>query len=278
MLATTISTRSDVNQWTEFDGIAEFYDHRPAYSAEAVAEINRRRPAGTSTADVAVDIGCGTGLFTRLLAERLAPSMQVVGLEPNADMRRRAVELGGGGERSIRYVDGLAEDLPFEDGSIQVVCAAGAAPRFDRPPFYREVARVLQPKGLLALVHNKFRYAESDFLPAYLALLESRVADYERDRRPNSRGTYEEVELEDELLQRPEFTDVARKSWLWRESFDRNAMRGLVLSSTVVQKAIKSDGHDGLVNEALALFDRYRDASGHISLPYQTEAIFASKG
>lgn len=262
-------------QWSDFTGLAEFYDYRPAYPREAVEEINAlllNEPAS----GLVVELGCGTGLFTRLLSQHLCRRQRIVAIEPNEDMRHRAAEITPA-DSGIEYIDGVAEMLPFDVGAVQVLAAAGAAPRFDRPRFYPEAARVLSPNGVLAFVHNKFRYGESDFLQIYLNLLENRVPEYRRDRRPNSEGSYDELDLSDELRHRKEFTNVTVKCWEWTERLDRRSFLGLTLSSTVVQKAIKSACQDDLTDKILSAFDSFTADIGYVELPYYTEGIFARR-
>lgn len=47
---------------------------------------------------------------------------------------------------------GTAEDLPFTDGSVDLVTAATAAHWFDQPRFLAEASRVLKSRGCIALL------------------------------------------------------------------------------------------------------------------------------
>jgi trans-aconitate methyltransferase len=58
---------------------------RPSYPAEAVEYVVSR--CGLGPRSPLVDVGCGTGISSRLFAARGVP---VLGLEPNADMRTQA--------------------------------------------------------------------------------------------------------------------------------------------------------------------------------------------
>lgn len=46
---------------------------------------------------------------------------------------------------------GTAEELPFPDGSVDLLTAASAAHWFDAERFIKEAVRVLKPRGCLAL-------------------------------------------------------------------------------------------------------------------------------
>ena len=52
-------------------------------------------------------------------------------------------------------VDGVAESMPLEDGSVDAVTVAQAFHWFDAPAAAREIRRVLRPEGRLALVWNR---------------------------------------------------------------------------------------------------------------------------
>jgi SAM-dependent methyltransferase len=99
-------------------------------------------PAGTS--DV-LEIGAGTGILTRLLAERVP---HVTAVEP--DDRMRAVMGASAPEVDVRA--GQAEQLPAENSTFDVVIAASAWHWVDEERAVPEVARVLRPGGRLALV------------------------------------------------------------------------------------------------------------------------------
>ncbi|MBL8794020.1 MAG: class I SAM-dependent methyltransferase, partial [Planctomycetia bacterium] len=72
-----------------FTGLAEIYDRsRPNYPGAALDHLERHCRLGPQS--VIVDVGCGTGISSRQFAAR---GWQVIGIEPNADMRRQAEQL-----------------------------------------------------------------------------------------------------------------------------------------------------------------------------------------
>lgn len=126
-------------------GAARYDRFRPVYPREILAAVVEAVATAPDIGPVA-DVGAGTGIFTRQLAQAL-PGLDVVGIEPSAAMRREAERSGG-----PRYVDGAAEALPFAAASVRGLTAAAAAHWFDRPRFYAEAARVLAPGGVLAIL------------------------------------------------------------------------------------------------------------------------------
>jgi SAM-dependent methyltransferase len=127
-----------------FGAVAGDYDRlRPGPSPEALDWLI---PAGARNA---LEIGAGTGILTRLLAERLG---HVLAVEP--DDRMRAVlssRLSEAGTK-VEVVAGQAEALPCPDASVDVVLAASAWHWVDEARAVPEVARVLRPGGRLSLV------------------------------------------------------------------------------------------------------------------------------
>jgi SAM-dependent methyltransferase len=96
-----------------------------------------------------VDLGAGTGKFTRLLA---LTGALVIALEPVAAMRGRLAELLPG----VRVEDGTAEETRLPDAAADVVVAAQSWHWFRQDEALAEVERILRPDGALALVWNSF--------------------------------------------------------------------------------------------------------------------------
>ncbi|HEX4434109.1 MAG TPA: class I SAM-dependent methyltransferase [Acidimicrobiales bacterium] len=121
---------------------------------EVAGEYNRLRSAPSpdalawlvpaSAADV-LEIGAGTGLLTRLLADRVA---HVTAVEP--DERMRAVLAAA--DPGVHVLPGQAEEIPAESSSVDVVIAQSAWHWVDEARAVPEVARVLRPQGRLSLV------------------------------------------------------------------------------------------------------------------------------
>src|SRR5262245_8336889 len=106
-----------------FSGNAAGYaQYRPSYPPAIVDGI--LAAAGVSPGDPVADVGCGTGIFTRLLAER---ATVVTGIDPNEPMLAEARAAGG----SATYVRGEAEATGLPDQSVALVTVAQAFHWFD---------------------------------------------------------------------------------------------------------------------------------------------------
>ena len=93
-----------------------------------------------------VDLGCGAGVAVREAARRGATA---IGVEPSAEMRRLARLLTRRpAKRRITYLDGLAERIPLEEDSVDVVWALSSAHHWsDLAAAFAEIHRVLRPGG-----------------------------------------------------------------------------------------------------------------------------------
>jgi SAM-dependent methyltransferase len=98
-------------------------------------------PAGRST----LEIGCGAGRVARDLTAR---GHRVTGIDDAPTLLRAAQEADTGGT----YLLADAAELPFEDGSFDLVVAYNSLMDFeDMPRAVSEAARVLEPGGRLCV-------------------------------------------------------------------------------------------------------------------------------
>jgi SAM-dependent methyltransferase len=104
--------------------------------------------ARVASGDRVLDVGCGTGVLARAAADRVAVAGQVTGLDRNEGMLAVARRL----RPQIDWRQGDATALPFADASYDVVMSQFALMYFpDRPAALKEMVRVLQPSGRLAI-------------------------------------------------------------------------------------------------------------------------------
>jgi SAM-dependent methyltransferase len=166
------------DQALPFGPAAERYDtHRPTYPPAALTWA-----LGTPARHV-VDLGAGTGILTRVL---LALGHRVRPVEPDAGMRERLAAT----TLDAVPLEGSAERIPIEDGSVDAVVAGQSYHWFDREPAHAEIARILRPGGVFAPVWNI-----RDGSVAWVA----RLTEILNDRDQPHRGTHEG------LLEHPDF-------------------------------------------------------------------------
>ena len=107
-----------------------------------------------------LDLACGTGIFTRRLAQQ--SDAVVVGLDLSWPMLRRARQLiEKEGVKNVVLIRGTAFQLPFIAAAFPYVNCCGALHLFDRPDeALREVVRILCPGGHMC-VQTTIRPAHS---------------------------------------------------------------------------------------------------------------------
>ncbi len=131
---------------TRFSDRADDYRAaRPSYPAGAVDAMLAGR--GSPATLAAADVGAGTGIMSRLLADR---GVRVFAIEPNTPMRN-----AGEAHPSVTPIDATAEATTLDDRCVDLVVCAQAYHWFDQPGACAEFGRVLKRPGRLALVWNE---------------------------------------------------------------------------------------------------------------------------
>jgi SAM-dependent methyltransferase len=124
-----------------FGAVAELYDRaRPGYPPDAVGWM-----LGNTARDV-VDLGAGTGIFSRLVASL---GHRVTAIEPDPEMRAQLAT-----SDTIAVLAGSAEAIPLPDRSCGAVVAAQSFHWFDNHEARAEIARVLDDGGVFAPIWN----------------------------------------------------------------------------------------------------------------------------
>jgi len=262
------------DNWSIYTGAASLYQaSRPTYPTGAVEWIVSAIPDHTAPL-VAVDVGCGTGIFTRRLASHLKRTDRVIGVEPNDDMRRQAQQASGAME-TIEFASGSSSEIPIPDGRAALVSAASAAHWFDLPTFYNEVCRVLMPSGIIAIVQNKRRFWDSSFLAEYERFHERYVTGYRRGTFPNRHGGFSPELFQQDLADHPQFKDVRTERWSWSRRMKTDEFKSFSLSTSHTRRALTSNNAIDVMRDLDELIMCHADSTGTLEIPYVTDVVIA---
>ncbi len=122
-------------------GFATRYDRFRPRTPQALVEVLCRyarveRPA------LVVDLGCGTGLSTRIWS---GVAEHVVGIEPNAAMLVAADRAPG-----VEYREAFAHDTGLVGSAADIVTCSQSLHWMEPEPTFAEVERILRPGGVFA--------------------------------------------------------------------------------------------------------------------------------
>jgi SAM-dependent methyltransferase len=133
-------------------GVASLEDRArmPTYQAMFRTLIDQ---IGPRPGEAILEIGCGAGSLVRLLARRLGKSNPITAADVNPFLLREAAQLAeaeGLGE-VIRFTEGNAEALPFEDHSFDCAYSVTVFEECDADLAIAEAMRVIRPGGRVGL-------------------------------------------------------------------------------------------------------------------------------
>ncbi|PIO15104.1 hypothetical protein AB205_0152960, partial [Aquarana catesbeiana] len=94
----------------------------------------------------AVDVGCGTGQNTRILAPYFKKVLGIDISEAQAEEAKKATV-----SPNVTYSICPAEEMSVGEASVDLLTSSVAAHYFTIEPFLKEVDRILKPGGCLAI-------------------------------------------------------------------------------------------------------------------------------
>lgn len=151
---------------------ADYVTGRPSYPQGALDAIFDGFPdVGSLTV---ADLGAGTGISARLMAERGA---QVIAVEPNAAMRDAAEP-----DERVRWVAATAETTGLEEAEVDIATVFQAFHWFDHRRALNEMIRIVRPGGRAAVIYNE-RDESDAFTAAYGELVRQYHTDETEARR-----------------------------------------------------------------------------------------------
>jgi len=135
------------------DWLLPFYDFFTKLLGADAVHKRLLEEASIRPGDRVLEIGCGTANLA-ILAKRLNPTAEVVGIDPDPKALSRARNKAHHAGLQLEFREAFTEELPFPDGSIDKVLSAFMLHHIQadsRHTALREVHRVLKPGGSLHL-------------------------------------------------------------------------------------------------------------------------------
>ena len=154
----TISTdeqmRREFNQWAEAGRGEEMEQHHISITQQTLALM------GLKPGERVLDLGCGAGWATRLLAQLVAGGErpgQVVGLDVSDEMVRRARGASTQCD-NVLFVVGSAQQIPWEENFFDKVLSVESFYYYgDQDRALDELFRVMAPMGELFILINLYK-------------------------------------------------------------------------------------------------------------------------
>ena len=169
-----------INIWS---GGAESYDAYRPQSPPVIKDVLTQL-AQIQRPHLVVDVGSGTGLSTLMWADR---AERVIGVEPNADMRRQAEmrTLQYPHSKNVTYQDGLSTQTNLPADSADIVTCSQALHWMEPEPTFEEIARILRPGGVFAAydydlpftIHWQVEQSENEVMAQFRTLRVERGLD-----------------------------------------------------------------------------------------------------
>ncbi len=128
-----------------FDRVAAVYESLRTTDEAPVRTIAQLLPDRPVTG---LDIGCGTGRYSRLLRGLVPDGSLLIGSDVSAAMLAE-FKSGNDGHAVVVPLVAAAEELPLRTASLDLVTAFNCVHHFDLGRFLTAVARVLRPDGQL---------------------------------------------------------------------------------------------------------------------------------
>ena len=236
---------------------------RPTYPDSLLALfVERILAVQPHAGDAVIDVGSGSGIFTRQLRARLPGSIPLIGIEPAEAMREQALRAAMPG---VEYREGSAEALSFPAHSARAIIAATAAHWFDRPRFYASATQVLAPGGLLAIAEyvrdkngSPAARAVIDFLKEHGEPRAYARPDYPGELRGVGRFMSVDAFVERQIL-----------------SLTMAEFVGLALSSSHARHAIAKMGREGAEAEVRRIGAPLADQTGRVPFGYIFQLFIA---
>lgn len=235
------------------DRAADYVKYRPTYPDAAIDVILAR--LGEAAPLTAADIGAGTGISARLLAER---GVRVLAIEPNAEMRR-AAEINP----LVEFREGTSEVTNLPESSVNLVTCFQSFHWFNPVLTLPEFRRILQPSGRLAVVWN-LRDRTDEFTLLYTQIVKTASNNHPAEQHDRS------IEP---LLASADFTNIQIYDFIHKQDVDLQGLIGRAQSASYIPKSGLQ--LQQIISDLTKLYETHCDNKSFVSLVYTTRVYLA---
>ncbi len=230
------------------DRAGDYVRYRPDYAAAAIDWI--LEGLGEATRLEVADVGAGTGIASRQIADRGA---RVTAVEPNAGMREAAAP-----HPRVAWREGAAEATGLDSGAVDLVVGAQAFHWFRQAEAVAEFHRILRAGGRLALMWNQ-RSRTDPLTRGYIEVIRAVNGEHPAETR-----AFEPEVVSASAL----FTPVEFATFEHAQVLDRDGLIGRAASASYVSK--ERQAFETLAKLLDALYQEHRDDRGLVTLRYGT--------
>lgn len=258
------STASDStsNSLSYFSNRGEDYaKYRPIHPASAIDAILSGFDSPAQL--VAADVGAGTGIGARLLADR---GVRVMAIEPNSDMRTAATP-----HEKVEFLTGTAEKIPLGTATVDLVTSFQAFHWFDFTKSLKEFRRILKPGGQLALIWSLWDQSNAVSKEYTRLIFESS----EKQEQGSESRIKTETLLRSFRYQLfwwgfwlPYFTNFRRYEFKFTQKLDLVGLMGLAQSQGFTPAS--GTNWDKLATKLSTFHQRFGNSQGQVELAYCT--------
>ena len=233
-----LSSTLQPSNWFKQSGraYARFRPHYPPSLAKYLADQ-------VSDHRLALDVGCGNGQLTELLALHFAT---VIGLDSSAEQIAAATP-----HDRITYKCASAEAFPLNDKSAGLITAAQAAHWFDLPAFYQEAVRVGVPGAVVALISYGVLSMEPALNARFQKFYSQEIGPYWPPERKLVDGGYTTIAFP--------FEEITAPKLEIHHEWHLSQFLGYLLTWSAVSRANEAGKEDLLVNFATDIAELWGD-------------------
>ena len=235
-----------------FSKTIKYYDlYRPSYPHTLINWIQRHTKLKSGS--TIVDIGCGTGISTRLFTHQ---GFKVIGIDPNLAMLKVAHR-----QKGATYQAGEATHTGLATNSTDLITIAQALHWLDIHPTLQEFKRILKPNGHCCAFWNT-RNPKTEFIRAYNMLILQHSQEYSKTPKPTE--NVQKIRLS------PLVKSLIEKRFVNSQTFDLQGIIGRAYSTSYIAHGVKH--HAKFKQELTNLFHKHKH-NDQVTFHYHTFAV-----